>query len=159
MCNKRGDEWSFKVKGKIEYFAEDLHAADVFYHRQCSVNFRTGRRIPVQFSEHTKKKAGRPENTVQQNAFIKTCDYFQNHDEEQFTISDLIEKMNEFLKDTEQSAYDRRHMKRKLEDFYGENIISGGNGRPVVVTYCQTANSILQDYLKITMIWNCKRYS
>ena len=37
-----------------------------FYHRQCSVNFRTGRRIPVQFSEPTKKKVGRPENTVQQ---------------------------------------------------------------------------------------------
>ena len=57
--------------------------------------------------------------------------------------------MNKFLIDTEESAYDKRHMKRKLEDFYGENIIiSGGIGRPLIVTYRQTAHSILQDYFK-----------
>ena len=72
--------------------------------------------------------------------------FFENNDEEQLTLSDLIGKMEDFLKDTEYSAYDRRHMKRKLLDFYGQDIIiSGGRGAPIV-TYRQTANSILRDY-------------
>ena len=103
--------------------------------------------------------SGRPENVIQQNTFIATCCFFKNNDEEQLTPSDLIGKMEDFLKDTEYSAYDRRHMKRKLLDFYGQDIIiSGGRGapvkikkiknkkNPVIVTYRQTANSILRDY-------------
>ena len=27
-CEERGDEWSYNVSGKIEYFSSDLHAAD-----------------------------------------------------------------------------------------------------------------------------------
>ena len=44
-CEERGDEWSYNVSGKIEYFSSDLHAADSVYHRPCSVNFRTGKQV------------------------------------------------------------------------------------------------------------------
>ena len=146
---QRCDEWSYRVKGKVEYFSSDLHAADAVYHRSCSTNFRVGKKIPLQYTSENieKQKSGRPENVIQQNAFIATCCFFENNDEGQLALSDLIGKMEDFLKDTEYSAYDRRHMKRKFLDFYGQDIIiSGGRGAPVIVTYRQTANSILRDY-------------
>ena len=84
---------------------------------------------------------------LSKNAFLKTCDFFENNDEEQLFLSDLIDKMEEFSQDTDFSAYDRRHMKRKLEEFYGDDIIiSGGHGNPTIVTYRQSVNSILRDY-------------
>lgn len=33
------DECSFTMKGRIEYYGGDLHAADCMYHHTCSVNF------------------------------------------------------------------------------------------------------------------------
>lgn len=35
-CESRCDEWSFKVKGRIEYYHGDLHAADCVYHNVCT---------------------------------------------------------------------------------------------------------------------------
>ena len=139
-CEQRCDEWAFNVKGKIEFYSSDLHAADVVHHRSCSVNFRTGRQITTQYSLEEKSKGGRPENVIQQKAFLLTCNYFENNDEEQLSVVNLIDKMDEYLKDTEYSAYDRRHMKRKLEEFYGQDIIiTGGSGSPTIVTYSKTS--------------------
>ena len=47
ICKERNDEWSEIVLGRLEY-AQDLHAADVVYHQACSVNFRTGKQVPLQ---------------------------------------------------------------------------------------------------------------
>ena len=50
LCHKRNDEWGKKVKERIHH-AIDLNAADALcYHNKCSINFRTGREIPVCFS-------------------------------------------------------------------------------------------------------------
>ena len=87
--------------GRIEYYLSDLHAADTVYHKTCSTNFRTGRRIPVQYSEETKSKAGRKENVIQRDAFLCTCNYFENNENDQLSLGDLIQKMDEFLKETE----------------------------------------------------------
>ena len=59
---QRCDEWSYKVKGRIEYFSSDLHAADAVYHRSCSSNFRTGKQIPLKYkgANNERQKAGRP---------------------------------------------------------------------------------------------------
>ena len=51
-----------------------------------------------------------------------------NIEEEQSILADLVKKMDDLLKETEFSAYDPCYMKRKLEEFYGEDIISGGSG-------------------------------
>ena len=47
-CERRSDDWSFAVKGRIEYYGGDLHAADCLYHHSCSVNFRYGFNVPLQ---------------------------------------------------------------------------------------------------------------
>ncbi len=31
-CDNRADQWAFTVKGRIEYYGRDLHAADCVYH-------------------------------------------------------------------------------------------------------------------------------
>ena len=91
-CENRADDWSFTVKGRIEYFGRDLHAAECIYHQQCSVNFRSGLDIPMDFMvepSHKRRNAGRPVNEDQQQAFLRVCAYLEQNDEEQLTISDL----------------------------------------------------------------------
>ena len=62
-CTERNDDWVHAVLGKIEYYSEDLHAADCVYQRSCSTNFRTGRQIPSQYinvsNECITKKLGK----------------------------------------------------------------------------------------------------
>ena len=82
---------------------------------------------------------------MQYNAFIDACSFFEGNNDEQFTLIELTDKMNELLVDTEYEAYAPRHIKRKLLEFYGENvIISGGKGAPLVVTHRESANTILK---------------
>ena len=75
-CEQRCDEWSYNVKGEIEFFSSDLHAADAVYHRPCCVIFRTGRQIPVQYIDGKKQKGGRPENATQQKCFPQNMRFF-----------------------------------------------------------------------------------
>ena len=42
ICRDRNDVWAIKVNDRVKT-AIDLHAADAVYHKQCSVNFRTGK--------------------------------------------------------------------------------------------------------------------
>lgn len=91
-------------------------------------------------------KSGRPENYIQGEAFSKTCEYFEKNDDEQLTISDLVKMMEEIV-DKVASSYDRRHMKRKLLEYYGDSIvISGEDGKSDIVTLKETADSILRKY-------------
>ena len=88
-CEERSNDWSFTVKGRIAYFAKDLHAAECIYHQQCSVNFRSGRDISEQFRTEpvTKcKKPRRPQNKDQQQAFLRVCGYLEDNDEEQLIL-------------------------------------------------------------------------
>lgn len=45
-CDMRCAEWSFKVKGRLEYYLNDLHAAECVYHHTWSVKLRSGKHIP-----------------------------------------------------------------------------------------------------------------
>ena len=99
-CKNRCDEWSFIVLCRIEYFMSDLHAADCAYHQTCSVNFITRRNIPHQYQcaeEYKRAKVDRPKNELQRSAFLKSCDFLENNDEEQVTIGDLVSFMVECL--------------------------------------------------------------
>ena len=64
-CDVRGDELAYKVKGKIEFYSNDLPAADCVYHRSCSIHFRTQKNIPLKYRNVSmRQKAGRPVNQV-----------------------------------------------------------------------------------------------
>jgi len=85
----------------------DLHAAEYVYHKSCNVNFRTFRDIRRQHRlapESKRKKVGRP-SSDQEQAFYKMCTYFEENDKEQLTITDLSNKMKEYLHDSVSSGY------------------------------------------------------
>ena len=70
------------------------------YHQACSVNFRTGKQIPKKHGNDTdsKRAKGHPTDTVKSKAFFKKkTEVLVENDKEQFTISDLDKKMQEYL--------------------------------------------------------------
>lgn len=98
-------------------YAQDLPAVEAVYHQVCNVNFRTGKQIPLQLQEPSPKtpkiSKGRPENTTQSDAFMKAIEYLEKNDDEQITISDLVNKMGEFCVD---EPYSSRYMKKKYNN-------------------------------------------
>ncbi|CAG2255285.1 unnamed protein product [Mytilus edulis] len=93
ICKDRKDSWAADVLAKLEY-AQDLPAADAIYHQKCSVNFRTGKNIPIGGTpEQKRKKQGRPDHTEANTAFLKTMDYLLENEEDQLTVKDLVHQM------------------------------------------------------------------
>ena len=60
-----------------------------------------------------KNKGGRSEDTEQLEAFEKTCTYFGLHEDEQLTLSEIMEK--KFDK-SDKSAYTKVHLKRNSNE-------------------------------------------
>ena len=151
MCKKRNDEWSNVVLGRLEY-AQDLHAADSVYHQTCSVNFRTGKGIPKQFSSDYEKdakkaKQGRPVDAVKNSAFAKVVQYLEANDEEQTTVSDLVQIMSEALDGTNEEPYSTVYMKTKLQEHFRDKIvITSIYGKSNVLTFRQTAASVIDEF-------------
>ena len=123
ICEERRDYWSNTVAGRLACVA-DLHAADAIYHQTCSVNFRTGRRIPQQYSSNAgesmeKRQLGRPEEFEKKQAFLEVAKYLEENDDEQITVTDLVEKMEEYLDQSECQPYIPQYMKTKLQEHFG----------------------------------------
>ena len=141
-CNERNDEWAYLVKGKIEYYMFDLHAFDVIYHHQCYFNFVTKKYIPneylVKMDVPLRKpnlKPGRPENVAQRNAFIKVCKFITENEYDQFTLSQLSEKMDEFLINNDESTYNTRYLKIQLKAEFGDKLLfSNSPGQTDITT-------------------------
>ncbi len=156
VCNRRQDEWSVTVNGRIQY-AQDLHAKRCPYtHHDCSVNFRIDKQIP---RVHTSRKRGKPpradragkrgrrSNDDRDAVFLRVVDYLEQNDEEQTTINDLINTMEDFLEGTGYEPYSFKYMKVRLQDHFGDRIlITEINGRSNVVTFRTTAAHILHEY-------------
>ena len=161
QCSARGDEWADRVRARL-LAVHDLPAADATYHQQCSINFRTGRPLPRVFKwdddgvVQKKQKFGRPSKTnlsgrhvndEQSAAFLKIAQFLLENDDEQTTVSDLVEKMAEYLSETDIEPFSHKYMKTKLlEYFKGQVIITRINRKCNVVTMRHTAASILQEF-------------
>ena len=149
-CCERQDAWSDIVQARIMH-VHDLPAADAVYHQTCSVNFRTGKQIPKMFvtdePTHKKKKVGRPQDEEKTDAFLRVARFLQENDDEQISVSDLIDLMNDFMADSESTAYGHTHMKAKIKEHFGDQIIiTELNGRANVVTFRSTAETVLQEF-------------
>ena len=147
-CETRGDDWTQLVKARLQY-GQDIRARDAVYHKQCYVNFKTERaKIPKRFSDSSDSSTqGRPANAVTQDAFLPICDFVRENDEEQLTISDLMEKMDKFLEGTTFNSYGFTHMKNKLKEHFGEEIIIAElDGKPNIVTLRNTTAAILHKF-------------
>ena len=150
-CRQRKDDWAFTVQGRIEYFEKDLHAADSVYHRSCDINFRTNRDVPMQHrdgsTEKKARKVGRPKDADKEEAFLRMCSFFEENDEEQLTVTDLANKMNDYLEEQDSVAYGNQYLKSKLLEHYGESIfVAEGKGLHDIVTFREKTSSILRNY-------------
>ncbi|CAC5392560.1 unnamed protein product [Mytilus coruscus] len=143
ICKDRKDSWAADVFAKLEY-AQDLPAADAIYHQKCSVNFRTGKNIPIGTPDQKRKKQGTPDHTEANTAFLRTMDYFQENEEDQLTVKYLVHQMTQFCGDL---AYTTVHMKSKIKTHFGdEAFITDVCGKPNVVTLRKTASALLQEF-------------
>ena len=155
-CKKYDNHDWVKIAMPRFLYALDLPSASVVYHRQCSVNFRTGRQIPKLFlsrhgdEEKAAKRAkiiGRPKDEVRREAFLQVAKYLEENDDEQITINDLINQMQTLTAEENCEPYSSPYMKQELKKHYGDRIIvTEINGKPNVVTFHSTANRILNDF-------------
>lgn len=145
ICSIREDAWAQKVSARIE-FATDLPAVDAIYHQTCNVNFRTNRDIPKYFQPDVEKTPtrGRPTDQDACTAFMTVIEYLKENDNEQITITDLVDKMKEICGER---AYSASYTKQRLVEHFGDSvIITEINGKQNVVTLRRTASSILHDF-------------
>ena len=109
VCKVRNDERAETARGRLE-FAQDLHAADAAP-PSVLCQLSDGKQIPNKLGNDTssplllndtdsKRVKGRPRDTVKSKAFFKVTEVLLENDKEQFTISDLVRKMQEYLEGT-----------------------------------------------------------
>ena len=149
MCKTRSDKWAEKVTYLLN-FVSDLPAADAMYHNICSINFRTGKDLPLTFmgvdddDSCTREKRGRRKNQSQEDAFLRVMTELEHNDEEQTTVNELIERMQKYVNDSGSVPYSFTCMKEKIKNHFGSEIlITEINGKSNVITFISTAASIL----------------
>jgi hypothetical protein len=92
-----------------------------------------------------KQWVGRPEDSAKLEAFLRVTKFVEDNDDEQITVCDLVDQMKQYSPDTE--AYSVPYMKRKLCEHFGDKIIIAElNGTRDVVTFRNTAASVLHDF-------------
>ena len=96
ICEKRVDDWAVAVKDRIQSLGSDPRPAAFVYHMECIANFRIGQDIPGEFrtepaSKQTRADQGR--NKDQQLDFLRMCQYLEDIELKQLTISDLFIRM------------------------------------------------------------------
>ncbi|KAG1665324.1 hypothetical protein GQR58_019394 [Nymphon striatum] len=137
---------------KTDTFADSILKSDCIYHHSCSINFRTDRDVPQQYRScppRKRRKSGRPRNQNQEQAFLEMCFYLEASDEEQLTISDLGNKMKEFLTDKESTPYGNQYLKQKLMEHCGDSIyIAEGEGVHDIVAMREKTSQIFRSYFK-----------
>lgn len=150
-CDERNDQWAMEVRYRIQSAVSDLHAADACYHQMCSVNFRTGKLKPCNFSSRPSQLTGRPEDKERYEAFLHVAQYLEENDEEQITVNDLVNKMSEYLQNNNEALlpYSNKYMKKKLLDHFQDDIVITTVARVKnIVTFRKKAVDILRDHYK-----------
>ena len=118
VCESRSDDWGLTVKGRIEYYLHDLHAANGLYHHSCSGNFRSFKSVPLEFQnspDAKRRKSGRPKDEDKFEAFQKMCAYLERNSEEQLTVTSLSLIMKGYLCNPDLEPYDNYNLKKRLK--------------------------------------------
>ena len=98
-------------------------------------------------SSSKKIKVGRPPEKQRTDAFLEVATFLKENDDEQITIQYLIQRMEENLANTEQSAYSYPHMQQRFKEHFESKIIQTEiNGKPNVVTFRNKAREVLYEF-------------
>ena len=80
-------------------------------------------------------------------AFLKVAQFLEQNDEEQITISDLVNKMEDYLEGSGEQAYSAVYMKAKLQEHFGDKIVvTNLQKKANVVTFQRTVKSIINEF-------------
>ena len=108
--------------------------------------------VPTQFQpdcQPKRRKAGRPKNEDQEQAFSKMCAYFELNDDGQLTVSALRCKMQEYLSNADSIPYGNQYLKTLPMQRYANSIfIAEGDGLDCIVTIREKTSDILRSTLK-----------
>ena len=147
VCDSRLDEWSHQVRGRIEYCSRDLKSVECLYHAVCVSNFRSYKQIPLKyqsFPDVKRKKPGRPKDETLSTAFEKVCEYIQQNNDDQLTVSSIRHKMRDFLPDNYE-PFSNQILKQKIKDhFEGSITFSETKGLSDIISLREQTSSILR---------------
>ena len=115
---------------------QSLPATDAVYHNicTCSINFQIGKQVPRIFFRKQQNRAlqcaavsvsaiGRPKDSLKSEAFEAVAEYLEINDDEQVTITDLMNKMKDYLRDTDIEPSSFPHMKSELKKHFNKGTL------------------------------------
>ena len=70
-----------------------------------------------------KQKLGCTQDDKRAEAFLEIVSYLEDNDDEQITINDLIDLMNQKLANTDYDGYCYTYMKTRLQEYFCERIV------------------------------------
>ena len=68
-------------------------------------------------------KVGRKMDKEANKAFVKVTKYMQKNINTQKTITDLVEMMDDILKDSQSTSYSYKYMKARLKEHFKDRIV------------------------------------
>lgn len=96
--------------------------------------------------EQPLSKRGRSKDSFQEEVFLKVMEDLSMNDQEQTTVANLIENMKAYLGDSG-IPYGFTHMKKRIKDYYGDDIIiTEITGKHNLITFTTAASKILHEY-------------
>ena len=66
---------------------------------------------------------GRPKDKDRTEAFLEVTSHLEENDDEQITVTNLVNRMEDNMAGSEHCAYSRPQMLQKLQEHFGERII------------------------------------
>lgn len=87
---------------------------------------------------------GKPADAATEHAFSELCNFLDETDECQYSLSELLEHMETFLHG--EDGYSIQYLEKKLKEHYGNDIIiTSIYGKYSIVSFCDTAHRILHE--------------
>ena len=147
VCEERNDSWATEVKGRLNT-CSDLVAEEAIYHRDCLASFcmlRVRQSEANLASVGSSCASGRNEDAELRDAFNNMCLFLDSTGDELYTLCDLTDMMKN-MSESKEKTYSERHMKRKLEEFYGDHIFFASvSGRKNVICFRNMASCIINE--------------
>ena len=141
------DHWGLTVKGRIEYYLRNLHAADGLYHHSCSVFFRSFKSVPMEFQnapDAKSRRSGRPKDEDKHEAFKKMCAYLELNSEEKLTVTSLRLIMEGYFCNPDSEVYDNYSLKNNSKEHFKDSIhFCEGEGFDKIVTMREQTSVIM----------------
>ncbi|KAK4873878.1 hypothetical protein RN001_013238 [Aquatica leii] len=133
---KRDDLLGRTILARINNVA-DLVAAEARYHQNCHLEFRK--------EPETTRHRGKIEDPTLTAAFDSLCQFMENSEECQYSITDLASRFQSYL-GNQHEGYSSKWLKLKLQKRYGDNIvITEKPGQMAVASFKDSAHKILHN--------------